>query len=403
MDNILVDKIVKNCVQIYEKLPKTGKPSSTEYTILSCVIKLDEKNNFEVISLGTGTKCIGAIKMCPKGQMLNDSHAEVLARRGFLLYLYENISNALEEQNSIFTVENKLCKLKDGIKFAFYSSQMPCGDASILPMSNARDSEMYGDIVTPRKRKTDDQRKSAPYMDIHRTGAKCLPHSEQDPKGNGMEYHLLSQVRTKPGRGDRTLSVSCSDKISRWVHLGLQGSLIGMLLQEPIYISYFIFGAGIPYSEESLNRAILTRNNTNLKIECVPKFFQSSVKFKDVKSEKNNKPAPGSIVWINLIKPISEVAVQGKKLGVTKKTQTKSSFCLKISKASLFKSFLSILQQHKELRQTVLGEMQLNEAEYDDIKSKSKNYNDKWLFIKENFFKLWTIKPKMWNFKIDNF
>ena len=35
------------------------------------------------------------------------------------------------------------------------------------------------------------------------TGAKCVEGSVKDPAGEGLEYHVVGQIRTKPGRGDR--------------------------------------------------------------------------------------------------------------------------------------------------------------------------------------------------------
>jgi len=43
-------------------------------------------------------------------------------------------------------------------------------------------------------------------------------------------------VQKKPGRGDVTLSVSCSDKISRWNVVGVQGLHFEILLQPPSWI-----------------------------------------------------------------------------------------------------------------------------------------------------------------------
>lgn len=299
--NSLVDQIAQSCIDLYNKLPKTGKPVQKEWTVLSCIVIYDNMSgNHEVISLGTGSKCIGAMKMSSSGDVLNDSHAEVFARRGFLLYLYDSIDKAFENCESIFIYEEGKIRLRENIKFIFYSSQMPCGDASIIPKIG--DSDHFGKVLNLNKRQADDDicttsnKKLKTEVDIHRTGAKCLPNSEQDPKLSGTEYHLLGKVRTKPGRGDRTLSVSCSDKMARWIHVGVQGALLDMICG-PIYISHFIFGGGVPYSEDTLHRALLKRNSSFNLLQCVPEFYQSSLAFPYVRTETNIRPAAGSIVW----------------------------------------------------------------------------------------------------------
>lgn len=59
--------------------------------------------------------------------------------------------------------------------------------------------------------------------DVYRTGAKCVSSdSRQDLRTKGVDYHTVGAVRTKPGRGDPTLSVSCSDKMARWNSVGMQ-------------------------------------------------------------------------------------------------------------------------------------------------------------------------------------
>ncbi|KPJ18949.1 tRNA-specific adenosine deaminase 1 [Papilio machaon] len=302
-----VDKIALTCIGVYANIPKIGKPAAEEWNVLSCIVQLDTvTQNYEVVSLGTGSKCIGATKMSPEGIKLNDSHAEVFARRGFMLYIYKNIEKAMmsmSPRETIFIKENGQFRLRDNIEFVFYSSQMPCGDASIIPKSNDSD---YGNILTSRKREAEgnnDEIESKILKndidDIHRTGAKCLPHNEQDPKGPGAKYHLLGQVRTKPGLGDRTLSVSCSDKIARWIHVGIQGALLDMLLTEPIYIKHFIFGGGVPYSKESLIRAFLNRNGKQqITVPVTPHIYQTTAIFHHIKSEQRPRPAPGSVLLV---------------------------------------------------------------------------------------------------------
>lgn len=302
LNETFVDKVVQDCFNLYTRLPKSGKPIEKEWTVLSCFIKYDICNeSTEIVSLGTGSKCIGATKMSPKGDLLNDSHAEIIARRGFLIYLYDNISKAMKGEVSIFINETEQLKLKDNIQFIFYSSQLPCGDASIIPKSG--EEELYGDVLKSQKRPADEEteteiKRQKLENDIYRTGAKCLPHCEQDPKEAGIDYHLLGQVRTKPGRGDRTLSVSCSDKIAKWIHLGVQGRLLDIACGQ-IYIKYFIFGAGVPYSEQSLHRALLTRDlGVSIELDVKPEFYQSSLVFSHVKNDDNTRPAAGSIVWV---------------------------------------------------------------------------------------------------------
>lgn len=123
-----------------------------------------------------------------------------------------------------------LLKLQSGVNFHFYCSHTPCGDASIFLKENLCLGKDNKQCV--KRSAADDNKAVGPYLkkhktegdsDVYRTGAKCLnEETKRDPHLPGTAYHVVGAVRTKPGRGDRTLSVSCSDKLLRWNSCGIQ-------------------------------------------------------------------------------------------------------------------------------------------------------------------------------------
>lgn len=217
------DKISKLCLDKYASLKKTGKPSDSEWTILSGVVLQSNSNELNVVSLCTGTKCLSGIelrstKYQERGSRLSDSHAEILARRAFLRYVYNQIELVISDRKSdIFELEKDSIKFKD-VSFHFFSTQTPCGDCSIIPKPE-------GQLTSPPRkiRKASDAAAiqlefGLEVTDIYRTGAKCVENDErQDPREKGVYYHVVGPLRTKPGRGDRTLSLSCSDKMAKLV------------------------------------------------------------------------------------------------------------------------------------------------------------------------------------------
>lgn len=137
--------------------------------------------------------------MSNQGDILNDSHAEIICRRAFLKYIYNEIESFLSNNKSsiLIKTDNKL-GIKESITFHFFSSHVPCGDAAIFPKDADEDygvclvEKVEDDGVACKKRKIDD---------IHRTGAKCLKDEEkQDMKLPGFKYHTTGAIRTKPGK-----------------------------------------------------------------------------------------------------------------------------------------------------------------------------------------------------------
>jgi tRNA-specific adenosine deaminase 1 len=90
-----VELLVKECLTTYEKkLPKKGKPQEKEWTTLAAIVmdlgshtnsKSNEiQRNLKVVAIGTGSKCLSESRLGKDGTFIDDSHAEIIARRGFI-------------------------------------------------------------------------------------------------------------------------------------------------------------------------------------------------------------------------------------------------------------------------------------------------------------------------------
>uniref|UniRef100_A0A8C7L7V9 tRNA-specific adenosine deaminase 1 n=1 Tax=Oncorhynchus kisutch TaxID=8019 RepID=A0A8C7L7V9_ONCKI len=441
------DEISKLCYQRFSELPKRGKPEpGREWTLLAAVVKCSvspnqEKVEEEVVSLGTGTKCIGRSAMSSKGDVLNDSHAEVIARRGCIRYLTEQLRMAVCGQGStVFCQGEEMGKWKvqSGVSFLFFTSHTPCGDASIIPMMIDRQSQpcppIRSDEITPigtnekaervnlkRRAEThtdginkhprleepeksedeDNVLTQQSLQDIHRTGAKCVPGGPEDPLQPGLGYHSTGLLRVKPGRGEPTLSLSCSDKLARWAVLGFQGALLSHYLQGAVYFSAIVVGR-CPYSHQAMQRALITRCSEVTALPAgytvqPPELLQSSLEFahSQAQTEHNHQPGKGrvspcgaAISWCAVSDQPLDVTANGYKHGVTKKALGTSKARSLICKVELFHSFLSLLAvtDKSHLPESLRGkELQT----YWDYKQVAQSYQQASLQLRSQAFPLW--------------
>lgn len=185
----IADEVALLCYNHFDKLPKKGKPvQDKEWTILAAVVQqiasVSQTNgSFSVVAMGTGSKCVGQNKLSKNGDLLNDSHAEIMARRGFLRYIYHQIELAITGKKSdIFDLELSTRKLqqKKEVSFIFFSSHTPCGDASIIVKENNVEfkfhEELQPSLTSERTSSYEPPSKllKLDVLDVHRTGAKCV-------------------------------------------------------------------------------------------------------------------------------------------------------------------------------------------------------------------------------------
>ncbi|XP_030634919.1 tRNA-specific adenosine deaminase 1 [Chanos chanos] len=456
------DEIAQLCYDHFNTLPKKGKPDpGREWTLLAAVVMVTELSGGEkaeksVISLGTGTKCIGRSTMSPKGDILNDSHAEVIARRGCVRYLTEELRRAVRGEGSQVFCRSEHTgkwKVQPGVSFLFFTSHTPCGDASIIPMTSSlsqpchpvatndshhgtgyvqareglkRHAECQEEGTNKRLRGQNkaaeegkvesgqpvanlDQEENAEMSqlpDVHRTGAKSVPGGPVDPHLPGAGYHSVGLLRVKPGRGEPTLSLSCSDKLARWTVLGFQGALLSHYLEGAIYFDAVVTGK-CPYSQDAMKRALITRCEKVTGLPHgfslhPPKLLQSNLEFVHSHTltqrchhsvQGKISPCGAAICWCAVLNQPLDVTANGYKQGVTKKAMGTPQSRSFISKVELFHLFLDLIAAtpNSQIPGTLRGK-QLKS--YWDYKEAAEVYQQAWLQLRSQVFTLWLRSPR---------
>ncbi|XP_040266870.1 double-stranded RNA-specific adenosine deaminase isoform X2 [Bufo bufo] len=214
--------------------------------LAAIIMKRHSEDLGTVVSIGTGNRCVKGEELSLRGETVNDCHAEIISRRGFIRFLYDQLMkyNPDTPEDSIFEEsEGVMLRVRPGVTFHLYISTAPCGDGALFDKSCSDqpcadgDKQHYPLFENPKQGKLRTKVEN---------GEGTIPVESSDivPTWDGIQH------------GERLRTMSCSDKIMRWNVLGLQGAVLSHFI-EPVYLSSVTLG--YLFSQGHLSRAICCR------------------------------------------------------------------------------------------------------------------------------------------------
>ena len=318
---LFADRVAHLTIETFRQLCPTDL--TYHQTCIASILVHSPTQGLQVISIGVGTKVLSSHRLLKErirslsdddqggdgDRLIRDGHAEVLARRGLLRFLYHEL--LMNTSSSIyFQRESTTGRLqcKEGVTWHLYTSSQPCGNASIKRWGKAKKPtqyphlspdrfpvvgrEVFGHtrlhvtakeqgqiallvkkdgrvvVVTPQPRTENSDGGGSNNSDVDESLFIPPPPGMAYPPTTDnatVDTTIISTPMTLndddgvPGgccaRHSGVL-MSCSDKIASWNALGLQGSLLSTFYQ-PLLLSTVTVGR--KFSELHACRALCCR------------------------------------------------------------------------------------------------------------------------------------------------
>ncbi|XP_023326597.1 tRNA-specific adenosine deaminase 1-like [Eurytemora carolleeae] len=373
----------------------------------SCAGKEDTSTGKEDSFIGKKDSCTGKDISCTTKKDSSTSQEDSCTGKKVLCTCKENFctgkkdscsgkedSNAIESQltslNSFKTTNSSLCSELSPTSSSSTNASKAGSDPKSIPpgqeatkLNTSKDQESHQNmnkISSPSLQQTnlekdisedlDEPVQKKLKLDTNRTGAKCVKGEIEDPLGSGTEYHNIGVLRRKPGRGDPTLSLSCSDKLLKWNVIGFQGSLVSQFLKIPVYFSTISIGPS-GFNLPALQRALFSRYPDTA---SKPVLLQPTLKFRFAQCD-DLKPSSDSILHVPGNSGFTEVYVAGYKQGWSKKKLATPGAWSSVSCIHLARLYRSIVSKYTGIQPPI---------QYSAIKQSAFTYNTAKLKFKSN-------------------
>ena len=336
---LVEDAVIKQ----YNKVKVKGEIDNS--VLAAFLLYNKEERSLKVLSLATGTKSMSGDQREQSQEngpcFIHDCHAEILAHRCFQLWCWNQLQYHQIKRNKNDFDEDVFedGHLKHNFSIHFYTSTPPCGDCCVHV--NEEDGKV-----------------------IIETGAKPFGCDQNDLFNTPPNI-----VRGKPGRGSRSQVVSCSDKITMWLKIGIEGNFLSNFIH--VELSSLLIGDG---KLETCKRSLFKRINNEEKMKDIPIVCHATTWESNIKTT----PSSSSFTWFlggnaELIEPKF-----GRRVGVILKNQLNPKYFPSMCDAMMAKKLCLMLN----IKNASIKQLKSRNPEYNERKKQAKeiliSYGGEW-------------------------